>query len=258
MEVDNDSSDEEQRPTKSKPRPSSDVLKRKNKILSMTASKGNHATFVDYDYDTEKELWCEVTLAFSVGQKQVDFANVIRKAAEKSTIKEVKQISRAFLIKNEKDETVLTTEGANIEAMFAFESILDLSKLHCNNIHDMARYYGIEAANKTIVKEIVNVFKVYGIDIDPRHLNLIADYMTFDGSYKPFNRIGIEHNTSPFQQMTFETAIGFLRSATLGGKSDSLNSPSSCIVIGKPFAGGTGTFKVMQNLMAKDVHEHSF
>ena len=177
-------------------------------------------------------------------------SNVIRKSAEKSVLREVKKISRAFLIKNQKEETVLTTEGANIEAMFAYENILDLNKLHCNNIHDMARYYGIEAATKTIVKEIVNVFDVYGININPRHLSLIADYMTFDGTYKPFNRIGIENNTSPLQQMTFETAVGFLRAATLGGKSDSLSSPSSCIVVGKPFCGGTGTFQVMQNLLS--------
>ena len=58
--------------------------------------------------------------------------------------------------------------------MFAYEKILDLRRLHCNNIHDMARFYGIEAANKTIVKEIVNVFSVYGIDINPRHLSLIG------------------------------------------------------------------------------------
>merc|ERR1711976_466161 len=151
-------------------------------------------------------------------------------------------------IKNEKNEFVLTTEGANIEAMFSYERILNLKKLHCNNIHDMARYYGVEAANKTIVHEIVNVFGAYGIDVNPRHLSLIADYMTFDGTYKPFNRIGIADNPSPFQQMTFETAVGFLRSATLGGKSDTLDSPSSCIVIGKPFGCGTGSFKVMQNL----------
>lgn len=118
----------------------------------------------------------------------------------------------------------------------------------------------------------MNVFKVYGIHIDPRHLNLIADYMTFDGSYKPFNRIGIENNPSPLQQasletalverrknvtdfylilqMTFETAVGFLRNATLGGKTDSLDSPSSCVVMGKPWFGGTASFKVVQNLMA--------
>ena len=100
-----------------------------------------------------------MTLAFKVNQKNVDMSNVIRKAAEKAVIRETKNISRAFLIKNEKSEVVLTTEGANIEAMFKYENILDLRRLHCNNVHDMARYYGIEAANKTIVKEIVNVFR---------------------------------------------------------------------------------------------------
>jgi hypothetical protein len=31
--------------------------------------------------------------------------------------------------------------------------------------------------------------------------------MTADGSYKPFNRIGMENNASPLQQMTFEVCI---------------------------------------------------
>jgi hypothetical protein len=31
--------------------------------------------------------------------------------------------------------------------------------------------------------------------------------MTTDGSYKPFNRIGMENNPSPFQQMTFEVCF---------------------------------------------------
>ena len=66
---------------------------------------------VDYIYDTEKEEWCELTLAFPIGRKTVDISNVIRKASEKSVIRCVKNISRAFLIKNNKDENVLTTEG---------------------------------------------------------------------------------------------------------------------------------------------------
>ena len=156
---------------------SRDAQMRRNGVLNSNASK--YASFVDYSYDTEKEEWCELTLAFSVDQKNVDMSNVIRKAAEKATIREVKNISRAFLIENLKGEKVITTEGANIEAMFAYEKILDLKRLHCNNIHDMARFYGIEAANKTIVKEIVNVFSVYGIDINPRHLSLIGELNCF-------------------------------------------------------------------------------
>lgn len=81
----------------------------------------------------------------------------------------------------------------------------------------------------------------------------MADYMTFDGTYKPFNRIGIENNPSPLQQMTFETAISFLRNAALTGKTDTLDSPSSCIVMGKPCSAGTSSFKVMQNLNVEPI-----
>ena len=34
----------------------------------------------------------------------------------------------------------------------------------------LLRYYGIEAAYRTIVREVKNVFAVYGIDVDYRHL----------------------------------------------------------------------------------------
>ena len=205
------------------------------------------AQVYDYVYDVNKERWCELTLEMSASRKAVDFSNVIRKAAEKAVIHEIKNIKRGIVGKNENQEECLTTEGVNIDAMFKHESILNLNKLYCNNIHDMARYYGIEAAAKTILREICTVFKPYGIDVDKRHLTLIADYMTFDGTYKPFNRIGIENNPSPLQQMTFETAIGFLRSATLGGKCDTLDSPSSRLVVGKPCHGGTGTFDIEVN-----------
>ena len=44
-----------------------------------------------------------------------------------------------------------------------------------------------------------------------------ADYMTFEGQYKAFNRIGLESNASPLQKMTFETTMHFLRTATILG-----------------------------------------
>merc|ERR1711936_64589 len=61
----------------------------------------------------------------------------------------------------------------------------------------MGRYYGIEAASKTIIQEIAGVFNVYGIEVDKRHLSLIADYMTFEGNYRPFNRIGPRQGGNP-------------------------------------------------------------
>lgn len=68
------------------------------------------------------------------------------------------------------------------------------------------------------LKEIKQVFGAYGINVDYRHLSLIADYMTYEGVYKPFNRIGIKSNSSPLQKMTFETCFQFLKDAYLFGK----------------------------------------
>lgn len=62
-----------------------------------------------------------------------------------------------------------------------------------------------------------DVFKMYGIDVDSRHLLLIADYMTFDGTFKPLSRKGMEDNCSPLQQMTFEASLTFIKNATLQG-----------------------------------------
>lgn len=98
-------------------------------------------------------------------------------------------------------------------------------------------------------QEISGVFKVYGIAVDPRHLSLIADYMTFEGSYKPFNRIGIEGNSSPFQKMSFETTMHFLKNATITGESDAIKSPSACLVTGRVVRGGTGSFELLQTLI---------
>merc|ERR1711879_591702 len=57
--------------------------------------------------------------------------------------------------------------------------------------------------------------QVYGIGVDPRHLAIIADYMTFEGGYKPFNRAGMNMSTSPYQKMSFETTPVFLADATM-------------------------------------------
>jgi hypothetical protein len=44
-----------------------------------------------------------------------------------------------------------------------------------------------------------------------RHLTLIADYMTFMGGFRPLSRTGIDANAAPFQKITFETSINFIK-----------------------------------------------
>jgi len=222
---------------------SGEPAKRRLRFLSLMEGVCGLCRVTDYSFDTEKEQWCSITLSFDISQKRMDFVNVIKKSAEKGVIHQVKNLKKAFIIEKD-NKKQLQTDGINIDVMLGYDRLLDLNKLQCNSIHDMAGHYGIEAAYKTIVTEVKNVFGVYGIEVDHRHLSLIADYMTVDGTYRPFNRIGIDNNPSPLQQMTFETAMGFLRAATLSSRKDNLMSPSACIILGKTAQVGTGSIQL--------------
>ena len=94
-----------------------------------------------------------------------------------------------------------------------------------------------------IVGQIRGVFAVYGISVDPRHLTLIADYMTYDGGYKAMNRIGMVDSSSSFQQMSYETTAKFMIDAALNNRKEAMESPSSNIVLGRPIRHGTGAFE---------------
>lgn len=205
-----------------------------------------------YTYDTQNELWCEVHLVLPVSKVHFDLTSVLATLAKDAVIMETRGLTRCLLSENTskagEKEMMFNTEGINMHEMFKYSDILDTNRLYCNEVHAMAKTYGIEVALKVIEKEIKDVFAVYGIEVDPRHLSLVADYMCFEGVYKPLNRHAIQSNSSPLQQMTFETSYKFLKQATMLGSHDQLVSPSACLVVGKVVKGGTGLFELKQPL----------
>ncbi|NWH47976.1 RPA1 polymerase, partial [Fregata magnificens] len=220
--------------------------------LRVNAVLDSHPSIQDYTFDTENELWCEVSLTLPLMKVYFDLSSLLASLARSTVIHEVKGITRCLLNestnKQGEKEFVLHTEGINLAELFRYSDILDLNRLYSNDIHAMAKNYGIESALRVIIKEIKDVFAVYGIVVDPRHLSLVADYMCFEGFYKPLNRFGIQSNSSPLQQMTFETSYKFLKDATMMGAHDELRSPSACLVVGKVVKGGTGLFDLKQPL----------
>jgi DNA-directed RNA polymerase I subunit RPA1 len=92
--------------------------------------------------------------------------------------------------------------------------------------------YGIEACRANIVKEIKAVFDVYGIAVDYRHLSLIGDFITYNGEYRAFNRIGMEESNSPFLKMSYETTMKYLVQSSVCNDTDWMKSPSSALVLG--------------------------
>lgn len=49
--------------------------------------------------------------------------------------------------------------------MFEFEHLLDVNRLYTNNIHHVAEMYGIEAAQRSIIKELRAVQSAYDIKV---------------------------------------------------------------------------------------------
>ncbi|RUS34142.1 DNA-directed RNA polymerase I complex large subunit Nuc1 [Jimgerdemannia flammicorona] len=202
-----------------------------------------------YRFDNTDGVWCEIEMQFPADTKKILMVSIVEKVCHDVIIHEIPGISRCFQYINptENDKTKsLATEGVNLRGMWLYNDVIDVNKISTNDIAAMLRTYGVEAARATLMNEISGVFEAYGIEVDPRHLTLIADYMTFEGGYKPFNRTGIESNVSPFLKMSFETTCHFLTQATLHGDFDMLDSPSARLVMGKVVGGGTGSFEILQ------------
>ncbi|KAJ2998867.1 hypothetical protein HDV02_003977 [Globomyces sp. JEL0801] len=186
---------------------------------------------------------------FKANVKKILMVALCERVCENVVIHEVDKIQRCFPQPNESENDTsvnLGTEGCNLKGMWDYSDLVDINKIYTNDIAAVLRTYGVEAARSAITQEIASVFGVYGIDVDSRHLSLIGDYMTFEGGYKPFNRMGMESNPSPFTQMSFERTTHFLTTATLAGDFDPLDSPSARLVMGQVVKGGTGAFDVIQ------------
>ncbi|KAH6603123.1 dna-directed rna polymerase iii subunit rpc1 [Trichoderma cornu-damae] len=106
---------------------------------------------------------------------------------------------------------------------------------------------GIEAARTTIVDEISSVMD--GMNIDPRHIQLLADVMTFKGEVLGITRFGLSKmRESVLQLASFEKTPDHLFEAAAGMKTDRIEGVSECIIMGQTMSVGTGSFQVVRRL----------
>ncbi|KAG7392674.1 DNA-directed RNA polymerase I subunit RPA1 [Phytophthora pseudosyringae] len=199
----------------------------------------------------DKENFVELHLRFPTHSKTLLMVPLVEKVAKQVLVQYCPGISRCYLInqrigESQEEKPCVQTEGLNFQEIWGFDDILDVNNLATNDVYQVLQTYGVEAARANISKQIMDVFGVYGISVDPRHLSLLADYMTAHGGYMPLNRMGMNNKGSSLQQITFETSMKFMSQAALGGLVDKLESPSARIVLGQPPRVGTGSFSLLQ------------
>lgn len=220
-----------------------------NSLEQKVVNESHYMTFLDCD---RNGTYVDFELNFSSKSLKMLLVGIIENACRKTVVHEVKGISRAMLLPPEKNKDGTTkaqrsiqTEGANLMGIRSFgQDFIDLNQLYSNDIDAIRRTYGVEAARASIINEVAGIFQVYGIGVDFRHLALLADYMTYDGGYKPFNRTGLSGSPSPLLRASFETTASILAEAALYGDFDDMKSPASSIVMGSVPSVGTGLFNV--------------
>ncbi|KAF9534749.1 hypothetical protein CPB83DRAFT_802942 [Crepidotus variabilis] len=139
---------------------------------------------IAFSFDESK---ASCTLEFPSDMPKLLFVGIVERVCRATVIREIPGISDCFQVKedNKKGEDPqirLTTNGSNLRGMWEFtassdESILEDDQIYSNDIYAMLKTYGVEMARSTILQEMKGIFAVYKIDVNRRHLELIADYM---------------------------------------------------------------------------------
>jgi DNA-directed RNA polymerase III subunit RPC1 len=120
---------------------------------------------------------------------------------------------------------------------------------------EVTQVLGIEAARRTIINEIQHTMSAHGMSIDPRHVMLLGDVMTYkarlfyfhdaydansflmQGEVLGITRFGVaKMKDSVLMLASFEKTTDHLFDASAYGKTDSIAGVSESIIMGNPAA----------------------
>ena len=173
----------------------------------------------------------------------------LREKILKKVVKGIRGVKRGLLtpVDNNK-EWVIKTEGTNMQGVIQIEGV-DSTRTISNHIHEIEKLFGIEAARNMIIYEAQKVLEQQGLDVDLRHLLILADLMCHSGTIQSIGRHGISGSkSSVFARAAFEVTVNQLLDAGLYGEEERLLGIPENVIIGQVAKIGTGSVQVMFDL----------
>ncbi|MEM0293494.1 MAG: DNA-directed RNA polymerase subunit A'' [Saccharolobus sp.] len=190
------------------------------------------------DFNIEESDNNTLLISFS----NVDSVSALFKLRDKilnTKIKGIKGIKRA-IVQKKGDEYVIITDGSNLSGVIGVKGV-DVSKIETNNIREIEEVFGIEAAREMIIREISKVLAEQGLDVDIRHILLVADMMTRTGLVRQIGRHGVTgEKGSVLARAAFEVTVKHLLDAAARGDLEEFKGVVENIIIGHPIKLGTG------------------
>jgi DNA-directed RNA polymerase II subunit RPB1 len=148
----------------------------------------------------------------------------------------------------QKDGWVLDTVGTNLRDILSLSSI-NSNKTTSNDIQEVYRTLGLEAARQSIFNELSEAMDHAGVYINYHHLSLLCDRMAATCKMVSIFRHGINNdNIGPIAKASFEeTPEMFLRAAR-HAELDPMTGVSANVMCGQEGYFGTGCFQVMLDI----------
>jgi len=138
-------------------------------------------------------------------------------------------------------------EGNVFKKVLALEEV-NSEETQTVDVFETLEVLGIEAARKKIIVEISKNIKSHSLNVDKRHLSLVADILTSRGKLYGSTRQGMPYiKDSTLMLASFEKTTEILYNAAVQGRKDNLGGVSERIIIGQIIPMGTGTFDIIFN-----------
>jgi len=180
-------------------------------------------------------------------------AKAVRRLTQKvrdSIVRGVPGIFKAVVLKGQ-DEYFIRAGGFNVIGA-SEHSAVDPKRIYTNNIKEMERVYGIEAARNAIVRETKDVMDMQKLFVDIRHIMLIADAMTYGGMVKSIGRHGLSgEKVGVLGRAAFEETIKHLINASAFAEEEKLIGVTENIIVGQTVPVGTGKIKLVMKMPKK-------
>ncbi|MBS7638543.1 DNA-directed RNA polymerase subunit A'', partial [Candidatus Bathyarchaeota archaeon] len=97
--------------------------------------------------------------------------------------------------------------------------------------------------------EAHNVLEEQGLDVDIRHVMLVADIMTNSGEVQQIGRHGISgEKSSVLARAAFELTVQHLVNAAVKGERDPLKGVVENIIVGQSMPIGTGSVELFMTM----------
>jgi len=181
-----------------------------------------------------------------------------KKFVDKVTKLDLKGASgiRRVLVAEESGEWVIRTDGSNLSQVLETKGV-DPTRTFTNHFHEITKTLGVEAARNSLIKEAVGVLEEQGLDVDIRHILLVADIMTATGEIRQIGRHGISGSkSSVLARAAFEITVPNIVDASIKGETDPLLGVTENVIVGQSIPIGTGLVNLyMSNIKGNTEHK---